>query len=140
MKTRSSTSSASQGVGEGWAAVSTLIGGFVFWGGVGWLLDHWWGTRFLTPIGVILGMALGIYAVVMRFGRAPVPGAVTSKAVTSKAVTSEAVASNAVTLEAVTLEAKISAASGSSTATRSSTESEVATTLGIGSPPASWER
>lgn len=73
MKKRSGPSPASQGMGEGWAAVSTLIGGFVFWGGVGWLLDHWWGTDFLTPIGVVLGMALGIYAVVMRYGRAPLP-------------------------------------------------------------------
>jgi hypothetical protein len=41
----------------------------VVFGGVGWLLDHWWDTRLMTPTGLVIGMALGIYAVVMRFGR-----------------------------------------------------------------------
>ena len=49
--------------------LSTLISGFVVFGGIGWLLDQWWGTRLMTPIGLIVGMALGIYAVVMQFGR-----------------------------------------------------------------------
>ena len=53
--------------------MSTLIGGFAVWGTVGWLLDQWWGTRFATPVGVILGMVLGIYAVVARFGLAAAP-------------------------------------------------------------------
>ncbi|HYN73744.1 MAG TPA: AtpZ/AtpI family protein [Nakamurella sp.] len=48
--------------------MTTLIGGFLVWGGVGWLLDHWWGTRLMTPIGLILGMALGIYAVIAKVG------------------------------------------------------------------------
>ncbi|MET3803429.1 hypothetical protein ABIB25_000413 [Nakamurella sp. UYEF19] len=48
--------------------MTTLIGGFVVWGAIGWLLDRWWGTSFLTPVGLILGMALGIYAVVARHG------------------------------------------------------------------------
>ncbi len=61
---------ASSGAGLGWAATATLLGGLVVWGGIGWLLDHWWGTRFATPIGAVLGMALGVYAVVMRYGRA----------------------------------------------------------------------
>ena len=49
--------------------MTTLIGGFLVWGGVGWLLDHWWGTRLMTPIGLILGMALGIYAVIAKLGK-----------------------------------------------------------------------
>jgi F0F1-type ATP synthase assembly protein I len=48
-----------------------MFGGIVVWGGGGWLLDHWWGTQFATPIGAILGAALGVYAVVMRYGRDP---------------------------------------------------------------------
>ena len=71
MKKRSSDRAASRGAELGWAATSTMLGGLFVWGGVGWLLDHWWGTRFATPIGVILGMALGVYAVVMRYGRGP---------------------------------------------------------------------
>jgi F0F1-type ATP synthase assembly protein I len=48
-----------------------MFGGIVVWGGGGWLLDHWWGTQFATPIGAIVGAALGVYAVVMRYGRDP---------------------------------------------------------------------
>ncbi len=51
--------------------MTTLIGGFVVWGGIGWLLDRWLNTHFLTPVGLIVGMALGIYAVVARYGRPP---------------------------------------------------------------------
>ncbi len=75
MTKRSEPGAASTGTQLGWAATSTLLGGLVVWGGLGWLLDHWWGTRFATPIGAILGMALGVYAVVMRYGREPQPGA-----------------------------------------------------------------
>ncbi|WP_205843628.1 AtpZ/AtpI family protein [Nakamurella deserti] len=53
--------------------MTTLIGGFAVWGGIGWLLDLWLGTRLFTPIGLIVGMALGIYAVVARFGLAAAP-------------------------------------------------------------------
>lgn len=48
-----------------------MIGGLVVWGGFGWLLDLWWGTRFATPIGAVVGIALGVYVVVVRYGRAP---------------------------------------------------------------------
>jgi hypothetical protein len=59
--------------------MSTLIAGFAVWGAIGWLLDQWWGTRVATPIGLLIGMALGIYAVVARHGRpAPVDRAVGS--------------------------------------------------------------
>ena len=68
MKKRARADSTSSGADEGWAVMTTLIGGFVVWGGIGWLLDRWWGTHFLTPVGVIVGMTLGIYAVVARHG------------------------------------------------------------------------
>ncbi len=48
--------------------MTTLIGGFAVWGFIGWLLDRWLETRFLTPVGLIVGMVLGIYAVVAKFG------------------------------------------------------------------------
>src|SRR6478735_10561544 len=69
MKIRPQVKPASRGADEGWAVLSTLISGFVVFGGIGWLLDHWWGTRVMTPIGLVVGMSLGIYAVVMQFGR-----------------------------------------------------------------------
>ena len=71
MKKRAKADSTSTGADEGWAVLTTLIGGFVFWGGIGWALDRWWGTTFLTPVGLIVGMALGIYAVVARYGGLP---------------------------------------------------------------------
>lgn len=71
MPKRTSTARTESGVQLGWSSTSTMLGGIVVWGGVGWLLDHWWSTRFATPIGAIMGMALGIYAVVARYGRAP---------------------------------------------------------------------
>src|ERR1700710_1964072 len=68
MKKRARADSTSSGADEGWAVITTLIAGFVVWGGIGWLLDRWWGTTFLTPVGVIVGMALGVFAVVARHG------------------------------------------------------------------------
>ncbi len=65
--------SRSHGADEGWAVTTTLIGGFAVWGGLGWVLDRWLETRLFTPIGLIVGMALGIYAVVARFGLAAEP-------------------------------------------------------------------
>ena len=43
------------------------------WGGAGWLLDHWLDTRVFFPVGVILGMAVAIYLVVVKFGGPPPP-------------------------------------------------------------------
>ncbi len=68
MKMRAKADSTSTGADEGWAVMTTLIGGFVVWGGIGWVLDRWWGITFLAPVGLIVGMALGIYAVVARHG------------------------------------------------------------------------
>ena len=69
MKIRPQVKPASKGADEGWAVLSTLISGFVVFGGIGWLLDRWWDTHLMVPIGLIVGMALSIYAVVMQFGR-----------------------------------------------------------------------
>ncbi len=69
----------SRGADQGWAVLSTMISGMVVFGGIGWLLDRWWDSHFWTPAGLVLGMSLGIYAVVMRFGR-PEPVDVTAAA------------------------------------------------------------
>ncbi len=87
MKIRPQVKPASKGADEGWAVLSTLISGFVVFGGIGWLLDRWWDTHLMVPIGLIVGMALSIYAVVMQFGR---PGAVSNEAVGNQAVGSDA--------------------------------------------------
>ncbi|CAN5115606.1 MAG: AtpZ/AtpI family protein [Nocardioidaceae bacterium] len=46
-----------------WAAVGRLSGGIIIYGAVGWLLDRWWDTSFMTPIGILFGAALGTWTV-----------------------------------------------------------------------------
>jgi ATP synthase protein I len=54
----------------GWTIVSLILSGMLFWGGVGWLVDHLVGTeRVFLPIGIILGMVAALYLVYVRFGR-----------------------------------------------------------------------
>ena len=45
-----------------------LISGPLVYGGLGWLLDRWLGTRFLVVVGLIGGMALAIYLINFRYG------------------------------------------------------------------------
>ncbi len=51
-----------------WNAVSYLISGPVMFGGIGWLLDHWLGTAFFVPSGILAGMAVSLYLVWVRYG------------------------------------------------------------------------
>lgn len=46
-----------------------LIAGPVFYGGIGWLLDRWLHQAWLVPTGIVLGMALALLFVYLRFGR-----------------------------------------------------------------------
>jgi len=57
------------GVNQGLTVLSYLIAGVLVWGGAGWLADRVLGTSFLTPIGIVLGAAAGIYVIIQRFGR-----------------------------------------------------------------------
>lgn len=53
-----------------WAAIATLVGGPLTWGGIGWLLDRWMETdRVFTAGGVIVGFITSIYIVYVRYGR-----------------------------------------------------------------------
>lgn len=55
--------------GQGWTALGYLIAGMAVWGFIGWLVDRWLHTGGIaTGIGVVLGMAGGIYLVVRRLG------------------------------------------------------------------------
>ena len=56
----------------GWGITGTMLSGIIVWGGVGLLLDRWWGTRFVALIGVLLGLGVAIYIVVMKYAP-PVP-------------------------------------------------------------------
>jgi len=75
---RSQGGGKSDGMDLGLRVLSYLISGVVIYGLLGWLGDHYFGTRFLLPIGIVAGAAFGVYVIIRRFGRiddAPVAGA-----------------------------------------------------------------
>jgi ATP synthase protein I len=57
------------GMNLGMRVLSYLISGVAFYGFLGWLGDHFLGTGFLLPIGIVAGAALGCYMIIRRFGR-----------------------------------------------------------------------
>jgi F0F1-type ATP synthase assembly protein I len=69
----------SAGMDLGLRVLSYLISGVLIYGLLGWLGDHYFGTRFLLPIGIVGGAAFGAYVIIRRFGRiddaAPTTGA-----------------------------------------------------------------
>ena len=54
--------------GEAYSALGYILAGPLFYGGLGWLGDHYLGTRFLLPAGIVVGMVLSVYLVVRRYG------------------------------------------------------------------------
>jgi ATP synthase protein I len=55
--------------GAGYTAISYLIGGMLVWGGIGWLVDHWLGTKGIAMgIGAVIGGAAGVYLIARRLG------------------------------------------------------------------------
>ena len=60
--------SSAPNAGQGYVAISYLIGGMVVWGGIGWLIDLWLDTTFVKAIGVLVGLATSIYLVVVKYG------------------------------------------------------------------------
>ena len=69
----------SDGMDMGLRVLSYLISGVLVYGLLGWLGDHYLGTKFLLPIGIVAGAAFGVYVIIRRFGRiddaAPATGA-----------------------------------------------------------------
>ncbi|MBA3021388.1 MAG: AtpZ/AtpI family protein [Actinobacteria bacterium] len=57
------------GSGEGYRALSMMLAGPIFYGGIGWLLDYWLHTSWLFVLGIIVGVAAGVYLVIARYGR-----------------------------------------------------------------------
>lgn len=58
------------GFSTAWAVTATLVAGIGVWGGLGYLADRLLGFRWLfLPIGMIIGVAGGIYLVYVRYGR-----------------------------------------------------------------------
>lgn len=53
-----------------WSAISTLVAGPAVWGGIGWLIDQWAGTRpAFTAVGAMVGFITSFYLVIRKFGR-----------------------------------------------------------------------
>ena len=57
------------GMNLGMRVLSYLISGVALYGFLGWLGDHFLGTSFLLPIGIVVGAALGCDVIIRRFGR-----------------------------------------------------------------------
>ena len=78
-KPRSQGGEQSGGMDLGLRVLSYLISGVLVYGLLGWLGDHYLGTKFLLPIGIVAGAAFGAYVIIRRFGRlddaAPAAGA-----------------------------------------------------------------
>lgn len=55
---------------DAWAVVSYLLGGVILYGGLGWLVDLWLGTRGFVGGGIVLGAAAGIALVWLRYSKA----------------------------------------------------------------------
>ena len=51
---------------QGMRVLSYLISGVLLYGALGWVGDHFLHTRFLLPIGIVLGAAFGIYTIIRR--------------------------------------------------------------------------
>lgn len=54
---------------SGRSVVSYPISGMVAYGGIGWLIGHWTHIALLFPVGLFVGLALGIALMFYRLGR-----------------------------------------------------------------------
>jgi ATP synthase protein I len=52
-----------------WSIFGYLLSGLLFWGGIGYGLDKWLDTAYLTLVGLLVGISGAIYLVWLRFGR-----------------------------------------------------------------------
>jgi ATP synthase protein I len=57
----------------GWTVFSYLLSGMIVYGAIGWAIGRWVvHSTLLFPIGMVVGLALAVTLVILRFGR---PGA-----------------------------------------------------------------
>jgi ATP synthase protein I len=54
---------------DGWAALSYVITGVLFYGAIGWLVDAWLGTRGFVGAGIVVGAAAGVGLVWLRYSK-----------------------------------------------------------------------
>lgn len=53
-----------------WSAVSLMLSGLVFWGGIGWLLTWWLDSQVYVAAGILIGVGAALYLIWIRYGRA----------------------------------------------------------------------
>jgi F0F1-type ATP synthase assembly protein I len=53
----------------GWSIFGYLISGMAFYGGLGWLIGHFTHLPVLFPIGALVGLGVGIFAIFYKYGR-----------------------------------------------------------------------
>lgn len=55
---------------RGWAMTVQLVAATLTWGGIGWLLDRWWGSDpWAMVVGFVVGNAAGLYLIWVRMCR-----------------------------------------------------------------------
>jgi ATP synthase protein I len=62
-----------QGPGEqnaGWTIFGYMISGMAVYGGLGWLIARWTHIALIFPLGMLVGLGLGILLIVLKYGRA----------------------------------------------------------------------
>ena len=64
----------SPGGDDPWAAFGYLVAGVLFYGVLGWLLSVWTGHSYWVPIGLLVGLALGMLLVFARYRFREEPG------------------------------------------------------------------
>jgi ATP synthase protein I len=58
-----------QGASAGWSILSYMITGMVLYGGIGWLVGRWTRIAVLFPVGMLVGLALAVALIILRYGR-----------------------------------------------------------------------
>ncbi len=48
--------------------ISYIVAGILFYGGLGWLGDHFLSTSWMLPVGLIAGLMASIYLIYKRYG------------------------------------------------------------------------
>lgn len=52
---------------DGMVVLSYVLAGLIFYGGLGWLGDRHWGTAWLMPLGMFIGLGFSVYLIVKRY-------------------------------------------------------------------------
>lgn len=57
------------GGNEGWNIFGYLLSGMVVYGGLGWLVSRWTQVPLLFPLGMLIGLGLGVLLTILKYGR-----------------------------------------------------------------------